>query len=106
MTPPHRAYANFSRPEQNKYNVQPNENISNEQQLYIEDYVHVLKQASEYWSIPIIDLFSTSGLYPLDDSFTQYFANPKTDRLHPNNAGHVRLGKTIAEKIKNFPATF
>ncbi|MBR0037903.1 MAG: SGNH/GDSL hydrolase family protein [Bacteroidales bacterium] len=104
MTPPHRAYANFSRPE--RANVQPDENISNEHGLYIEDYVHVLKQAGEYWSVPVVDLFSTSGLYPLDDSYTRYFANPDTDRLHPNNQGHIRLGKTIAEKIKNLPSRF
>ena len=106
MTPIHRAYANFSDVAKQKYNIQPNEDFSNAEGLYIEDYVHAIKQACEYWSVPCIDLFTLSGLYPLDDSYTQFFANPETDRLHPNEAGHIRLGQTIVSQLKALPATF
>lgn len=106
MTPPHRAYANFSDPAKEKWNVQPDENIANGLGLYIEDYVHVLKQASELWSMPCIDIFTLSGLYPLEPAHGIYFAEPEAkpntvryDRLHPNRAGHIRLGQTIREQL-------
>lgn len=106
MTPPHRAYANFSDPAKEKWNIQPDENVANGLGLYIEDYVHVLKQASELWSMPCIDIFSLSGLYPLEPTHGIYFAEPEAkpetvryDRLHPNRAGHIRLGQTIRAQL-------
>lgn len=107
MTPIHRAYANFSDPSRNKLNVQPDEDFTNEQGLYIEDYIAALRQACQYWSVPCIDLFQDSGLYPMEELHGQYFADPigdattgRYDRLHPNNAGHIRLGKTIAAHLR------
>lgn len=79
MTPIHRGYAKF-----NEKNVQPDENYANGQGLYIDSYVDVLKQAASYWAVPLIDLYSTSGLFPLADSQAQYFHDKETDRLHPN----------------------
>ena len=60
MTPIHRGYARFS-----EKNVQPDENYSNGQGLYIDTYIDALKQAAGYWAVPLIDLYSTSGLFPL-----------------------------------------
>jgi len=113
MTPPHRAFANFSDPAKQKWNVQPDENVANGLGLYIEDYVHVLKQASELWSIPCIDLFTLCGLYPLEPEHGRYFADPEVDpnsvrydRLHPNRAGHIRIGQTIRAQLMALPPTF
>ena len=110
MTPPHRGYANFSDPSRNKFNVQPDENVANEQGLYIEDYVHVLKQACEYWSIPCIDVFTMSGLFPMEPTQGVYFAEPdgypdkvRYDRLHPSRAGHIRLGQLIRAQLNAIP---
>lgn len=99
MTPIHRGYATFS-----EKNVQPEENFSNDLGLYIDDYVNVLKTASSVWAVPIIDLYSLSGLHPVLDSYTKYFSNPDTDRLHPNSAGNFRLAKTIQYQLLTLPS--
>lgn len=101
LTPIHRAYAKF-----NEKNVQPDENFANGQGLYIESYVDVLRQAASYWAFPMIDLFSTSGLYPLATSYNQYFHNPVSDRLHPNAVGDYRIAKTIQYQLLTLPSTF
>jgi len=101
MTPIHRGYAKF-----NEKNIQPDENFSNSQGLYIDTYINVLKQAASYWAVPLIDLYSLSGLYPLADSNVQYFHNADTDRLHLNAAGDYRLAKTIQHQLLALPSTF
>jgi len=101
MTPIHRAFATFS-----QKNVQPDENYANDLGLYIDSYIEVLKQASDYWAVPLIDLHSISGLYPLNDSNVPYFHDSKTDRLHPNALGHYRLAKTIQYQLLALPSTF
>lgn len=101
MTPIHRGFARF-----NEKNVQPEESCANEQGLYLDSYVDALKQAAEYWAVPLIDLYSLSGLYPLADSQTKYFNNADTDRLHPNATGNYRLAKTIQYQLLSLPATF
>lgn len=110
MTPIHRAYANFSDPSRNKWNIQPDEDFTNEQGLYIEDYMNALRQACQYWAVPLIDLYQDSGLYPMEPEMGQFFASPETkegtdyyDRLHPNDAGHIRLGQTIARHLNALP---
>jgi len=101
MTPIHRGYAKF-----NEKNVQPDENYANGQGLYIDSYVDILKQAASYWAVPLIDLYSTSGLFPLADSQSQYFSKKDTDRLHPNAQGDYRLAKTIQYKLLTLPSGF
>lgn len=99
MTPIHRGFAKFS-----ERNVQPEENFSNDLGLYIDDYVKVLRNASSIWAVPLIDLYSLSGLHPVLDSNTKYFINENTDRLHPNSAGNFRLAKTIEYQLLSLPA--
>jgi len=101
LTPIHRGFAKFS-----DKNVQPDEGYANKNGLYIDDYVNTLKQAASVWAVPLIDLYSLSGLYPLADSHTQYFHNIETDRLHPNAAGDYRLAKTIQYQLLTLPSTF
>jgi lysophospholipase L1-like esterase len=101
LTPLHRGFAKFS-----DRNVQPEENYGNGQDLYLEDYVNSLKQAALNWAVPIIDLYSVSGLYPLSDSHTRYFRNSETDRLHLNSEGNYRLAKTIQYQLQSIPSTF
>ena len=86
--------------------MQPDENYANELGLYVDTYIDVLKQAASYWAVPLIDLYSTSGLYPLADAQSQYFNNKETDRLHPNAVGDYRLAKTIQYQLLAFPSDF
>lgn len=99
MTPIHRGFATFS-----ERNVQPEESFSNDLGLYIDDYVNVLREAASLWAVPLIDLYSLSGLYPMLDSNIKYFSNAETDRLHPNSAGNYRLAKTIQYQLLALPA--
>jgi hypothetical protein len=101
LTPLHRGFAKFS-----DTNVQPEESYCNGQGLYLEDYVKTLKDAALNWAVPIIDLYSVSGLYPLSDSHTRYFRDSETDRLHLNSEGNYRLAKTIQYQLLALPSTF
>ena len=101
MTPIHRGYAKF-----NEKNVQPDENFANERGLYIDDYVSILRQAASYWAVPIIDLYTTSGLFPMAEKQLQYFHKKDTDRLHPNALGDYRLAKTIQYQLLALPSVF
>ena len=101
MTPIHRGYAKFG-----GNNVQPDENYSNGQGLYFDTYIDALKQAASYWAVPLIDLYSLSGLFPLADAQVQYFHDKETDRLHPNAAGDYRLAKTIQYQLLALPSSF
>lgn len=101
LTPIHRGFAKFS-----ATNVQPEESFANGQGLFLDAYVDALKQAGSIWAIPVIDLYSVSGLYPLADSQVQYFNNADTDRLHPNAKGNYRLALTIFHQLQSFPSTF
>ncbi len=99
FTPLHRAYATFG-----PNNIQPDETYSNAIGLYIDDYVKAVQEAANVWAVPVIDLNSISGLYPLLDEQAVYFRNPQTDRLHPNTDGHRRMAYTLAYQLLAYPA--
>ena len=101
MTPIHRGYAKFG-----GNNVQPDENYCNGQGLYFGAYIDALKKAASYWAVPLIDLYSLSGLFPLADAQGQYFHDRETDKLHPNAAGDYRLAKTIQYQLLALPSSF
>ena len=101
LTPIHRAYACFG-----DNNIQPDESYANALDLYIDDYVEVIKEAANIWAVPVIDLNSASGLFPLDDAHVRYFSNSETDRLHPNTEGHQRMAKAIMYQLLAYPSDF
>lgn len=101
MTPVHRAQARFS-----DKNIQPDEMFPNKIGVYVEEYVKAIKEAGNVWAVPVIDLNSISGLYPLNDSHIGYFHKADTDRLHPNAEGHWRMAKAIQYQLMSFPASF
>ena len=101
LTPIHRAYAQFG----DKLR-QPSEAYSNGCGLFIEDYVQAVREAGQIWSVPVIDLFSLSGLSPMVEEQGGYFRNPRTDRLHPGTRGHMRLAYTLAYQLLALPSHF
>ena len=62
-----------------------------------------MKEAGNIWAVPVIDLNALSGLYPMIDEHAQYFNRADTDRLHPNDAGHERLAKTLMQQLLALP---
>ena len=101
LTPIHRAQAYFG-----DNNIQPEEAFPNKSGLYVDTYVDIIKEASNIWAVPVIDLNSISGLYPMADSHTVYFHNEKTDRLHPNANGNYRMAKALVYQLLAYPADF
>ena len=104
MTPLHRGYANFG-----GSNVQPAECFPNALGHYLEDYVKALREASDIWSVPLVDLYRDCGLYPSNPAYAGYFRdggeNGK-DNLHPNGAGHLRMARTISARLRSLPPGF
>lgn len=101
LTPIHRAYFYYS-----DSNIQPDEMYQNGAGLYVDAYVKSVKEASEVWSVPVIDLYGLSGLFPLLDEGALLFNKNDVDRLHPNEEGHARLAKNILYQLATLPCTF
>ena len=101
LTMLHRGFAEFG-----GSNIQPAECYANDCGLFVEDYVNVIKEAGNVWAVPVIDLNSLSGLYPMLDVHAGYFSNAVTDRLHPEISGHRRIAQTLAYQLLTLPATF
>lgn len=101
LTPIHRGYAKFG-----ERNIQPEETYTNSIGLYVDEYVKAIKEAGNVWAVPVIDLNSVSGLYPVCDAHTRYFHKEDTDRLHPNADGHYRMAKALMYQLLAYPADF
>lgn len=101
LTPIRRGYAKFG-----DNNIQPDESYPNGIGLYVDEYVKAIKEAANVWAVPVIDLNSISGLYPVFDSHTPYFHKEDTDRLHPNADGHYRMAKALMYQLLAYPADF
>ena len=101
LTPIHRGYAKFS-----ATNVQPDESFPNRIGLYIDSYVNAVKEASNVWAVSVIDLNSLCGLFPNTPSHSKFFANKKTDLLHPNASGHKRIAEVLRRVLGNMPSDF
>ena len=56
------------------------------------DYVNAIKEVAAYYSLPVLDLWSVSGLQPKVDVIKQKYV---PDGLHPNDAGHERMADVI-----------
>jgi len=82
MTPLHRA----------------SEAIPNMHGKVLKEYVDVIRQAAEYYSLPVLDLYATSGIQPGVPVMMEKFM---PDGLHPNDAGHVILTNKIARFIES-----
>ena len=58
-------------------------------------YVDAIRDVCEYYSVPVLDLYASSGLQPAIPVIKERFM---PDGLHPNNAG----AKIIAERLYGF----
>jgi len=101
LTMLHRGFAEFG-----GTNVQPDESFPNDIGLYVEEYVKVVKEAGNVWSVPVIDLNALAGLNPNLDVHAGYFHDAATDRLHPSAAGHERIARTLMYQMLALPAGF
>lgn len=101
LTPIHRA--GFYR---NEKNWQPTEEYYNLCGEPFQRYVESVKEAGNIWAVPVIDLNSLCGLFPMMDEYTTYFKDKEVDRLHPNDAGHRRMAQTLLYQLSTLPCTY
>ena len=62
----------------------------------LEHYVNIIKKTASYYSIPIIDLWSISGIQPRLPIIKERYC---PDGLHPNDKGHERLAEVIGNAL-------
>ena len=63
--------------------------------LVLQEYVKIIREVADFYSLPILDLFADSGIYPLIPTHKEKYT---VDGLHPNDLGH----SIVAEKIMCF----
>lgn len=65
----------------------------------LKDYVDAIKEVCERYSVPVIDLFTISGINPaIADVKTAYMP----DGIHPNDAGHELIANLMANHLELF----
>ena len=66
--------------------------------LKLIDYVNAIKLVAEYYSIPVLDLYNKSGIYPYPYACTQV-TTLIPDGLHPNEAGHEIITRMLSSYL-------
>jgi lysophospholipase L1-like esterase len=64
----------------------------------LEQYGQIIKEVCSYYSIPVIDLYSESGLNPHIQSQSSLFDSYKT---HPYQKGHDMIARVVTGKIQS-----
>ena len=65
------------------------------EQRPLKDYVKAVKEVCEYYSVPVLDLFSQGEL---SGNTPEWYVKYMPDGVHPNDEGH----KIIANKLGRF----
>lgn len=73
----------------------PTSSETNTNGNYLKDYSDTIKKVCEFYSIPVLDLFSNSNLDLENERISELYSE---DSLHPNAAGH----RVIAELLLKF----
>ena len=60
-------------------------------------YVNIIKEVAAYYSLPLLDLWSVSGIQPRVDILKEKYC---PDGLHPNDAGHVLIANRLMGFLK------
>jgi len=82
MTPIHRV---------DEYRFYPDGNLRRQ----LKTYVNIIREMAERYSLPLLDMYASSGIQPEVDSFREAYC---PDGIHPNDAGH----EIIANKVYAF----
>ncbi len=61
----------------------------------LREYVNIIREVAEYYSLPVLDLYSTSGLQPEIKEIQEHYI---PDGLHPNDKGNA----VISHRLKRF----
>ena len=72
--------------------------IKGTDQTVLKTYVDIIKEVAEYYSLPVCDMYSISGLQPKVEIINKNFF---ADGLHPNDAGHAIIGERLGNFLSN-----
>jgi lysophospholipase L1-like esterase len=70
----------------------------NNRGMTLQEYVTAVKERAAYFALPVLDLYTTSGMNPQVANVQQTLM---PDGLHPNDEGHNRLFQLINAYICN-----
>ncbi len=62
------------------------------------DYVNAILECARYYSLPVLDLYATSGIQPNVEIIRERYC---PDALHPNDAGQAILAHKIGVFLSN-----
>ena len=62
------------------------------------DYVRVIRQVAEYYALPVLDLYASSGIQPAVPILREMYM---PDGRHPSDAGHVLLARKIIRFLES-----
>ena len=65
----------------------------------LRDYVGIIKEVCEYYALPVLDLYSVSGMQPSVDVNRELYMK---DGLHPTDLGAKRIAELLFSFLKNF----
>lgn len=85
MTPLHRTGEQAQNPEQ-KYKPNP-----------LIDYVNIIREVAEFYSLPVLDLYKISGMQPEIPVIKERYM---PDGLHPSDKGHEKIADMLASFIR------
>ncbi len=68
------------------------------QRVPLSDYVQIIRKTAEKFSLPVLDLYSKSGMQPeIEAQNNLYFF----DGLHPNDFGHERVARLVINALES-----
>ncbi len=56
------------------------------------DFVKAIREVTEYYGVPVVDLYATSGIQPQIEENKNCYC---PDGLHPNEAGHLKIYRRL-----------
>ncbi len=65
----------------------------------LKGYVDIIKEVAEYYSLPVLDLYSLLGIQPAVDCIRERFM---PDGVHPNDAGQARIAERLASFLLSY----
>lgn len=63
----------------------------------LQDYVQIIRQVAEFYSLPVLDLFASYGIQPYLTAHREMYV---PDGLHPNDKGHEILANKFIKFLE------
>lgn len=78
----------------------PRTEVVNDNGVTFSEFVDAIKESAEKYNAPLIDCYHNMGMYPINQKNRELYYGDSAG-LHPNNAGHIKIGCRILDGLKN-----